>query len=211
MMKVGDSRLLQAKARLDEHRERAEVPEEGAPAPATPVGSAFAARPSGTGGGAPVSGAALAAEPGAGVPAGADSDPMNLDDGGLADMVDSFFVDRVPTRAHCEATRLYELLLILGASPGDAKFKVAELHSPPRVAKELGKLPRLSIELGAGSTFGLRADKDGPAWDFLKVGDRRRAWRQLHAERPYLVFGSPPRTAFCSLNQRLNFPKMDPG
>ena len=99
-------------------------------------------------------------------------------------MVDSFFVDQVLTRARCEATRLYELFLTLGASPGDARFKVVELYSPPRVTKVLGKLPHLSMEMSAGSTFDLRVDKDGRSWDFLKVMDRRRAWRQLHTERP---------------------------
>ena len=74
------------------------------------------------------------------------------------DMVDSLF-RRMPRRVGEEATRIYELLLTDGCDPCDAKTKVCELYSPPRVTKELGKLPIMSLV--AGSCFVLRMDADG--------------------------------------------------
>jgi hypothetical protein len=61
------------------------------------------------------------------------------------------FQRSLPLRMHREATRLYDLLLTTGVSPGDAHAKVAELYSPPRVTVELGRLPHLSLK--GGSTF----------------------------------------------------------
>jgi hypothetical protein len=77
--------------------------------------------------------------------------------------------------------------------------KVAELYSPPRVA---ATLPRLG--LAPGSTFDLRADEAGVAWDFTKPSDRKRAWDRLRAEEPFLVVGSPPCTMFSRLQLNLN-------
>ena len=79
------------------------------------------------------------------------------------------------------ATGIVDLLLTLGVSVGDARYKVAELYSPPRVRAELPQMPNLS--LAAGSTFDLRADADGRAWNFLLPKDRRRALDQLESNQ----------------------------
>jgi hypothetical protein len=86
---------------------------------------------------------------------------------------------------------------------------VAELYSPPRVT---AALPRPSAPgwsgLVAGSTFDLRADEAGIAWDFTKPHDRKRAWERLRTEEPFLVVGSPPCTMFSRLQLNLNANKM---
>jgi hypothetical protein len=61
------------------------------------------------------------------------------------------FQRSLPLRMYREATRLYDLLLTTGVSPGDAQAKVAEPYSPPRVTVELGRLPHLSLR--GGFTF----------------------------------------------------------
>jgi hypothetical protein len=87
-----------------------------------------------------------------------------------------------------------------GAAP---PRKIAELYSPPRVTAALPKLG-----LVAGSTFDLKADKFGVAWDFRRPRDRKRAWDRIRAERPFLVVGSPPCTMFSRLQLNLNAVKM---
>ena len=77
-----------------------------------------------------------------------------------------------------EATQLYELLLAYGAAPGDARHKVTELYSPPRVTAMVGRLPRLGLL--PGSTFDLRVGADGRTWDFRRRADRAAARRQIH-------------------------------
>ena len=106
-----------------------------------------------------------------------------------------------------EATRILELFLISGASLGDARYKVAELFSPPRVTQLIGSLPHLGAQ--GGPTFDLRADERGQSWDFLNAGDRRRCRERLGAETPYIVFGSTSCTMFSTL-QMLSWRKMDP-
>ena len=106
-----------------------------------------------------------------------------------------------------EANCIYELLLVHGVSRGDAAAKVAELYSPPRVTAELGRLPHMSLV--GGSTFDLRADANGRAWDFRKAEDRRRARAQIREEQPFLVIGSPPCTEFCAI-QNLNRHRWSP-
>ena len=97
-------------------------------------------------------------------------------------------------------------MLVHGASAAQAQKKVVELYAPPRLTKELGKTPKLS--LSAGSTFDLREGRDGRRWDFTKEEDRRTARKQIEHEKPYIVIGSPPCTTFCALNVRWNYPKM---
>jgi hypothetical protein len=57
------------------------------------------------------------------------------------------------------AEEVYELMLMMGADPGDSKATIAELYSPPRVTAYIGSLPHVSLE--AGMMFDLRAGKDG--------------------------------------------------
>ena len=59
------------------------------------------------------------------------------------------------------------------------------------------------MTLVGGSTFDLRRDANGVAWDFTKAADRERARRQIRREKPFLVVGSPPCTEFSSV-QNLN-------
>ena len=85
-MKIGDPRLLQAKARLDDHRERfaVQAPDAGVPAAAPAVGRALEARPAGGGSGDPGSWGPLVGEPWPGMLAGADAqDQMGVDEGGV--------------------------------------------------------------------------------------------------------------------------------
>jgi hypothetical protein len=107
-----------------------------------------------------------------------------------------------------EALDLYELILSLGAEPTRARHCVAELYSPPRVTAELGVLPNLALE--PGMTFDLQEDREGVRWDFLRASDRARAREAILREQPVLVVGSPPCTAFCSFNERLNYRRMQP-
>ena len=39
---------------------------------------------------------------------------------------------------------------------------------------------------------------DGKFWNFAKASDRLKCWKLLRRDRPYLLIGSPPRTAFSS-------------
>jgi hypothetical protein len=55
-----------------------------------------------------------------------------------------------------------------------------------------------------------RGDADGRSWNFLLAADRREALTRVRAQKPYLVIGSPPCTAFCQLNQRFNYKRMRP-
>ena len=103
-----------------------------------------------------------------------------------------------------EAARLYELLLVNGATAAEGQAKVSELFSVPRVTKLL----RPNMSLGKGLTFDLHGDIDGRSWDFLKAADRREAMTRIREQRPYLVIGSPPCTAFSQLNDR--YRRMDP-
>ena len=105
-----------------------------------------------------------------------------------------------------EAARLYELLLVNGATAAEGQAKVSELFSVPRVTKLL----RPNMSLGKGLTFDLHGDIDGRSWDFLKAADRREAMTRIREQRPYLVIGSPPCTAFSQLSDRWNYRRMHP-
>ena len=96
---------------------------------------------------------------------------------------------RPSRRVRREATQILDLLLIAGVSLRDARAKVAELYSPPRVTAALGRIPHLS--LAGGPTFDLRADADGRAWDLRDPDHRRRARAQIAREKPYVVIWEP--------------------
>ena len=89
------------------------------------------------------------------------------------------------------------MLLVNGASAAEGQAKVSELYSVPRATKLL----RPSMSLGKGLTFYLCGDIDGRSWDFLKATDRREAMARIREQKPYLVIGSPPCTAFSRLNE----------
>jgi hypothetical protein len=131
--------------------------------------------------------------------------PVEVD----ADAMIDFLGTHVPALALPAATTLYELFLVHGSSASAAAAKIVELYSPPRVTKELSSMPMLP--LSAGSTFDLRRGADGRSWDFTKASDRAAALRQIRAERPALVIGSPPCTMFSRLNINLNAKKIGAG
>ena len=72
----------------------------------------------------------------------------------------------------------------------EARLKVVELYSPPRVTTEMGSLP--AVHLSPGGTFDLREDKLGRLWSFLKANDRAEARRRIAEAKPYVVIGSLP-------------------
>ena len=102
-----------------------------------------------------------------------------------------------------EARGIHNLFILTGCTAASATRKVAELYSPPRVTKEIGRFPNLS----AGSTFDLIADEQGRKYDFLRASDRQRCRERLRAERPWLVVGSPPCTWWSTL-MALNMARM---
>ena len=71
----------------------------------------------------------------------------------------------------------------------------------------MGRLPHMSLV--GGSTFDLRSDANGVAWDFRRADHRQRAREQIRREKPFLVIGSPPCTDFCAI-QNLNRHRWDP-
>ena len=118
----------------------------------------------------------------------ADADTaMQVGDGAAEDMVDVVFKDW-PYEQGVEATRVLDLFLVHGMDPGIARLKVSELFSPPRVTEQLRILPDFAF-FEPGSTYDLRADKDGRCWDFLRADHRKEVRRQIAEQRPYLVVG----------------------
>jgi hypothetical protein len=113
----------------------------------------------------------------------------------------------MPNGVAKEYINMYELFLIHGASASEARKKVTELFSPPRVTAEMQRIPFLNLT--AGSTFDLRMDAQGRSWNFLLKRDRDRARARIEEEKPFLIVGSPPCTYFSTLTQS-NYSRMDP-
>ena len=84
-----------------------------------------------------------------------------------------------------------------GTSRGVAKQKVTKLFRPPRVTEEMRRVPNLMFE--GGETYDLFQDKNGKAWDFRKAADRKQVRAEIMEQKPWMVIGSPPCTAFSSL------------
>ena len=77
-----------------------------------------------------------------------------------------------------------------------AKHHMSEIYSPPR-ATELAR--QMNLQPGYALDLTARAH-DGRFWDFTKASDRLRCWKLLRRDRPYLLIGSPPCTAFSALH-----------
>ena len=75
---------------------------------------------------------------------------------------------------------------------------VSEIYSPPRVTQE-AKRQRLKV----GGAYDLKT-----GYNLRLTRDLNRMWKELSADDPELLMGSPPCTPFSPL-QELNFPKMD--
>jgi len=114
----------------------------------------------------------------------------------------------VPEKKAKEIVEIYSLLLKNGIAEHQAKAKIWEFYSPPRITAQARSMPHLN--LNGDRSFDLKADKDGKAWDFTKAADRARARREVAASKPYMVVGSPPCTDWCALNLNCNHPKMRP-
>ena len=140
-----------------------------------------------------------------------EAEQMHVEPDGDAELLESLTRGGVPgirsVRVAREATQLFEMLLVWGVSRGDAEAKVVELFSPPRVTAALGTLPCMTLV--GGPTFDLRCDANGVAWDFRRKADRQRAREQIRRERPFLLIGSPPCTAFSAV-QALNRERLGP-
>ena len=72
---------------------------------------------------------------------------------------------------------------------------VTEFYSPPRIAhmaKLMGLTPDYPRDLTTRGPGGFK-------WDFTRARDRLKAWKLIKRDRPYLIVGSPPCTAFSVL------------
>ena len=81
---------------------------------------------------------------------------------------------------------------------------VSEVYSPPKivtVAQAAGLRGGFSLDLTA-------PDPNGQVWDFAKRSCREKARQLMRLQKPYLLIGSPPCTAWSNL-QNLN--KCRPG
>ena len=79
---------------------------------------------------------------------------------------------------------------------------IAEIYSAPRVTKAMKLMP--SLELVPGFALDLSGDDEkGHAWDFTRADMREKAKALVLREKPYVLIGSPPCTAFSSW-QHLN-------
>ena len=76
---------------------------------------------------------------------------------------------------------------------------ILDFYSPPRIT-HMAKL--MGLQPGYASDFTVKGP-DGLRWDFTRARDRLEAWKLTLRDRPYLIIGSPPRTAF-SILQNLN-------
>ena len=87
-------------------------------------------------------------------------------------MIDGLYKELSEANAK-EATIIYELLLVSGADPEVAKLKVAELYSPPRVTRELQRLPPPSRQGGPLEATTRTRGPATPGWRFARPGRRR--------------------------------------
>ena len=114
-------------------------------------------------------------------------------------------VIRGASQAISPAEEVRRLCLIRGETADEAGKKVTELFSPPRINEKLNQMNN-KRGIVAGTSFDLIADTvTGETWNFMKPEDRRRCWSRLEEERPWVVIGSPPCTAFSILNIGLNY------
>ena len=83
---------------------------------------------------------------------------------------------------------------------------ISELFSPPRVthiATKIGLKPGFALDLTQVDP------EDGKPWDLSDAAKQAKAERMVREEKPFLLIGSPPCTAFSTLFS-MNHNKMDP-
>lgn len=141
--------------------------------------------------------------------------PSEMDEGepGEGDMaVDALGTLRrgMPPGLQEEVEELLDLFAVRGYSRADARLRVSELYSPPRVTSELQRMRQFcpGMVLWPGSTFDLASDENGQSYDLLLARDRQRVRERIQTEKPWLVIGSPPCRDYSTLNEGLNFRKM---
>ena len=122
---------------------------------------------------------------------------------------------------HEDFATIMDVLQILGVPLVDAnRFAYAVTRKPgPSFIEAYGQGRmveashgcRRSLNCNGLSALDLRTLKpDGTPWDFSRKADRDLAEQLLDSEDPDWIVGSPPCTAFCSWNVRMNYPKMGP-
>ena len=107
-----------------------------------------------------------------------------------------------------EASSLYELFLVSGATREAAEAKAVELYSPPRVTAELAG--NRGSGLVVGDTFDLRPNALGRRYDLSKASVGAHVRREIQRQKPYLVIGSPPCTECCKFQQNFNHHRVEP-
>ena len=90
--------------------------------------------------------------------------------------------------------------------PNEATF--VEMYGRGSIMRE-ANTSRRDLNVTGLAACDLRTSKpDGSAWDFTKRGDRKQAMDMIDKLNPYFVIGSPPCTALCAWNAKINFRKM---
>ena len=202
----GDERLQRAEQRRDEELARrleaadaAEHAPEAAAAAAPAPAEAAQEVPAES---APIA-SAPPAEPSEDLDGDVPGDEIHVEDAGDEEVMESLLMGldswRPSRHVVGEATRLFELSLTAGASAGDARAKIVELVSPPRVTGARGRLPPMS--LAGGPTYDPRQDANGRSWDFRRADRRQLARAEIAMVRPYLVVGSPPCTELSAIQR----------
>ena len=119
-----------------------------------------------------------------------------------------------------EEQRVANALLLCGVKEGIAQRKAADMVAPSKatfvemygrgaIMRE-ANTTRRDLNVEGLAALDLRTSKpDGSAWNFNLKGDRQMAMDLIDKEDPYFVIGSPPCTAFCAWNTKMNFRKMD--
>ena len=112
------------------------------------------------------------------------------------------------------------MLQILGVEPVDATRYVCSLRNmDPTTFMEVygqGRMIKMAndcrnLNLRGLNAMDLRTCKpDGQPWDFRNPDDRSLAERLVLETEPTWLIGWPPCVSWCTLNQGLNYPKMDP-
>ena len=68
---------------------------------------------------------------------------------------------------------------------------------------------RRSLNLQGLRALDLRCNKpDGTPWDFRRREDRDLAVHSIETEKPLVIIGCPPCTAFSSWNTHMNYARM---
>ena len=88
---------------------------------------------------------------------------------------------------------------------------MAELFSQPRIVQEAAVRDYDGLKLLPGWSLDLTREDPatGQAWDLSKHAVRERVRKLVRTTKPFLLIGSPPCTAFSSL-QNLSKNKRDP-